>query len=71
MDVTTDPIHEKKCNDEEEGEVVKYASMFGTDGWLDKVWQSTSHHGQPNEYYDLENIVNCDVVCTWSFDESI
>lgn len=71
MDVTTDPIQEKKCKDEEERESMKDASMFRTDGRLDKVWQSTSHHGQPNEYDDLENIVNADVVCTWSFDEFI
>lgn len=71
MDVTTDPIQEKKCEDEEEREVVKDPSMFRTDGWLDKVGQSTSNHGQPNEYDDLENIVNGDVVCIWSFDEFI
>jgi len=50
---------------------MKDASMFRTDGRLDKVWQSTSHHGQPNEYDDLKNIVNTEVVCTWSFDEFI
>jgi len=37
MDVTTDPIQDKNCEDEEEREVVEDASMFRTDGGLDKV----------------------------------